>query len=69
MHRALKLVFHTLFHNELEKINMYPKSVIENQIKTFPEKQFTVDSGAASKKKPLHFSLPYIGEISHVTKT
>ena len=48
---------------------MYPKMVIENQIKTFPEKQFTVDSGAASKKKPLHFSLPYVGEISHVTKT
>ena len=48
---------------------MYPKSVIENQIKTFPDKQFTVDSGTTSEKqKKLHYSLPYIGHFSNVTK-
>ena len=48
---------------------MYPKSVIDNQIKTFLDKQFTVDSGTISKKqKTLHYSLPYIGHFSHVTK-
>ena len=41
---------------------MYPKSVIDNQIKTFLDKQFTVDSGTTSEKqKALHYSLPYIG--------
>ena len=49
---------------------MYPKSVIDNQIKTFPDKEFTVDSGTISKKqKTLHYSLPYIGHFSQVTKT
>ena len=64
-----------IFHNELEKIkillqkNMYPKSVIVNQVKTFLDKQFKVDSGTTSKKqKTLHYSLPYIGHFSHVTK-
>ena len=48
---------------------MYPKSVIYNQIKTFLDKQFTVDSGTTSEKqKTLHYSLPYIGLFSHVTK-
>ena len=30
---------------------MYPKSVIDNQIKTFLDKQFTVDSGKLRKNK------------------
>ena len=48
---------------------MYPKSVIDNQIKTFLDKQFTVDSGTTSEKqKVLHYSLPYIGHFSHVAK-
>ena len=48
---------------------MYPKSVIDNQIKTFLDKQFTVDSGTTSEKqKTLLYSLPYIGRFSHVTK-
>ena len=48
---------------------MHPKSVIDNQIKTFLDKQFTVDSGTISEKpKKLHYSLPYIGHFSHVTK-
>ena len=48
---------------------MYPKSVTYNQIKTFLDKQFTVDSGTTSEKqKTLHYSLPYIGHFSHVTK-
>ena len=49
--------------------NRYPKSVIDNQIKTFLEKQFTVDSGTTSEKqKALHYSLPYIGYFFDVTK-
>ena len=41
---------------------MYPKDVIDNQIKTFLDQQFTVDSGTISeRKKTLHYSLPYIG--------
>ena len=48
---------------------MYPKSVIDNQIKTFLDKQFTVDSGTTSEKqKTFHYTLPYIGHFSHVTK-
>ena len=48
---------------------MYPKSVIDNQIKTFLDKQFTVDSGTTSEKQEtLHYNLPYIGHFSHVTK-
>ena len=59
-----------IFHNELENVkillqkNMYPKSVIDDQIKTFLDKQFTVDSGTTSEKqKSLHYSLPYIGQF------
>ena len=48
---------------------MYPKSLIDNQIKTFLDKQLTVDSGTASKKqKTLHYSLPYIAHFSQVIK-
>ena len=76
IHRAFKISgSYIIFHNELEKIkillqkNMYPKSVIDNQIKTFLDKQFTVDSGTTSEKqKTLHYSLPYIGHFSNVTK-
>ena len=76
IHRAFKISSsYIIFHNELEKIkillqkNMYPKSVIDNQIKTFLDKQFTVDSVTTSEKqKTLHYSLPYIGHFSHVTR-
>ena len=76
IHRAFKFSsLYIIFHNELEKIkillqkNMYPKSVIDNQIKTFLDKQFPVDSGTTSEKqKTLNYSLPYIGHFSHVTK-
>ena len=76
IYRAFKISSsYIIFHNELEKVkillqkNTYPKSVIDNQIKTFLDKQFTVDSGTISKKqKSLHYSLPYIGHFSHVTK-
>ena len=48
---------------------MYSKSAIDNQIKTFLDKQFSVDSGTTSQKeKILHYSLRYIGHFSHVTK-
>ena len=64
-----------IFHNELEKIkilpqkNMYPKNVIDNQIKIFIDKQFTVDSGTSSEKqKTLHYNLSYIGHFSHAAK-
>ena len=64
-----------IFHNKLENIkillqkNMYPKSVIDNQFKTVLDKQFTVGSGTTSEKqKTLHYTLPYIGHSSHVTK-
>ena len=56
IHRAFKVSSsYIIFHNDLEKIkvllqkNMYRKidnTVIDNQIKTFLGKQFTVDSGA-----------------------
>ena len=60
--RAFKISSpYIIFHNELEKIaillqkNMCPKSVIDNQIKTFLDKQFTEDSGTTSEKqKTLH---------------
>ena len=76
IHRAFKISSsHIIFHNELEKIkilvqkNMHPKSVIDNQIKTFQDKQITEDRGTTSEKqKTLHYSLPYIGHFSHVTK-
>ena len=76
IHRAFKISSSCIiFHNKLTKIkillqkNMYLNSVIDNQIKTFLDKQFTVDSGTTSEKqKTLHYSLPYIGHFSHVTK-
>ena len=76
IHRTFKISSsYTIFHNELEKIkilcqkDMYHKSVIDKQIKTFRDKQFTVDSGTTSEKqKRFHYSLPYIGHFSHVTK-
>ena len=76
MYRAFKISSsYIIFHNELEKVkillqkNIYPKSVIDNQIKTFLDKPFTVDSGTTSEKqKTLHYSLPYIRHFSHVTK-
>ena len=62
IHRAFKISSpYIIFHNELEKIaillqkSMCPKSVIDNQIKTFLDKQFTEDSGTTSEKqKTLH---------------
>ena len=76
IHRAFKISSsYIMFYNELEKIkillqkNMYPKSVIDNQIKNLLDKQFTVDSVTTSEKqKTLHYSLLYIGHFSHVTK-
>ena len=48
---------------------MYPKSVIDNQIKTFLDKQFTVVSGTTSEKqKTLHYNLPHIRHFSHIAK-
>ena len=48
---------------------MYPKSFIDNRIKTFLEKHFTLDSGTTSaKQKILYYSLPYTGHFSHVIK-
>ena len=74
--RAFKISSsYIIFHNELENIkmllqtNMYPKSVIDNQIKTFLDEQFTVDSVTTSEKqKILHYSLPCFGLFCHVTK-
>ena len=65
IHRPFKISSsYIIFHNELEKVkillqkNIYPKSVIDNQIKTFLDKPFTVDSGTASEKQEtLHYSL------------
>ena len=76
IYRTFKIISsYIIFHNDLEKVkillqkNMYPKSDIDNQIKTILDKKFTVDSGTTSEKqKPLHYSLPYIGHFSHVTK-
>ena len=40
---------------------MYPKGAIDNQIKTFLDKQFTVDCGTTSERQnTLHYSLPCI---------
>ena len=74
--RAFKISSsYIIFHNELEKIkillqkNMYPKSVIDNQIKTFLDKQFTVGSVTTSEKpKTLHHSLPYVGHFLMLQK-
>ena len=76
IYRAFKMSSsYIIFNNELEKVkillqkNMYPKSVIDNQIKTFLDKHFTVDSGTISEKpKTLHYSLLHIGHFSHVTE-
>ena len=76
IHRAFKISSsYIIVLTELEKIkillqkNMYPKSVIDNQIKILLDKQFTVDSVTTSEKqKTLHYRLPYIGNFSHVTR-
>ena len=76
IHRAFKISSsYIIFHNELEKVkillqkNMYPKNVIDNQIKAFLDKQFKVDSGTTfERQKTLHYSLPYIGHFTHITK-
>ena len=48
---------------------MYLNSVIDNQIKTFLDKQFTVDSGTTSdKQKTLHYSLPHVRYFAHLAK-
>ena len=57
MKLALYDVLYTNFltNNELEKVNillqknMYPKSVIDKQIKTFLDKQFTEDKDRTSE--------------------
>ena len=58
IHRAFKISSsYVIIHNKLEKIkillqkNMYPKSVIYNQIRVFLEKQFTVGSVTISRKQ------------------
>ena len=55
IHKAFKVSSsYIISHNELEKVNillqknMYPKSVIDKQIKTFLDKQFTVDNDITS---------------------
>ena len=76
IHRAFKISSsYIIFHSELEKIkillqkNIYPKIVIDNQIKIFLDKIFTVGRGTTSEKqKTLHYSLLYTGHFSHVTK-
>ena len=75
-YRAFKISSsYIIFHNKWEKFkillqkDMYPKSLVDNQIKTFLDKQFTVDSGTTSEKqKTLHYSLPHISHFSHATK-
>ena len=58
IHRTFKIsISYIIFYNRLEKVkillqkNMYPKGVIDNQIKTFPDKQFTVDSGTTYERQ------------------
>ena len=58
IHRAFKnSSSYVIIHNKLEKIkillqkNMYPKSLIYNQIRVFLEKQFTVGSVTISRKQ------------------
>ena len=58
IHRAFKISSsYVIIHNKLEKIkillqkNMYPKSLIYNQIRVFLEKQFTVGSVTISRKQ------------------
>ena len=60
IHRAFKISSsYIIFHYESEKVEillqkkMYPKGVIDNQIKTFLDKQFTVDSGTTSEKQDI----------------
>ena len=64
IYRAFKISSsYIIFHNELEKVkillqkNIYPKCVIDNQIKTFLGKQFTVDSGTTSEKQKTFITL------------
>ena len=69
----LKLGVRTLyFITNRKRLKFYYRktcTVIDNKIKTFLDKQFTVDSGTTSEKqKTLHYSLPYIGHFSYVTK-
>ena len=53
------------FHNELEKVkillekSMYPKTVIDNQIKTFLDQQYKVDSGTTSEKQKEYYIIAY----------
>ena len=48
---------------------MHRKSVIDNQVKNFPDKQFTVDGGTSSEEqKVIDYGLPHINQFSHVTK-
>ena len=77
IHRAFKIsASYIIFHNKWEKHqillqkNIYSKSAIDNQIKTFLYKQSLVDSGTTYEKlkKTLHYSLPYIEDFSHVTE-
>ena len=58
IYRAFKISSsYIIFHDKLEKVkillqkNMYPKSVIDTQIKTFLDEQFTIDSGRTSEKR------------------
>ena len=44
---------------------MYPNSVIDNQIKTFLDKQFTVDSVTTSKKEKHYIISYHILDILH----
>ena len=62
--RAFEIISsYIIFHKELENIkvllqnNIFPKSVIDNKIEIFLEKQLTVDSVTTSEKcKILHYS-------------
>ena len=65
IHRAFKISSsYIIFHNELERIkillekNMYPKRLTDNQIKTFLDKQFIVNSGITSENKT-HYIIAY----------
>ena len=59
-HRAFKIsssyiIIQSEFDNtkmSLQK-NMYPKTVIDNQLKTFLENQFTVNSDTTSDKRKI----------------
>ena len=66
IHRAFKISSsYIAFHNELEKVkillekSMYSKTVIDNQIKTFLDKQYKVDSGTTSEKQKEYYIIAY----------